>query len=255
MKHDISWSNAEVGVLARATGRAPALQGSRPWVAEIRPEGAELYERFDGHASRHDPSGRRRMISCGAALADLDLAAHVLGWATRVSLFPEPERPDLVARVVATGRAEATDDEVALYSAIFRRRSGRRSFGPGPVTEREIEAVVNAGTTPATRITPARTGHSARECLLIVLTPDDTRRDQVLAGQALQRMWLTAVSAGLAAGALTEPPRSGLTGEVAGCPQVILRVGHPGIDEGPSAPAARTGGPHLRRSGRAAWRP
>jgi len=42
-----------------------------------------------------------------------------------------------------------------------------------------------------------------REHLLIVLTPGDIRRDHLLAGRALQRVWLTTVASGLAGSVLT----------------------------------------------------
>ncbi|GAB3488646.1 hypothetical protein [Amycolatopsis cihanbeyliensis] len=72
------------------------------------------------------------------------------------------------------------------------------------------------------------------ERLLIVHTPGDSRREHLLAGAAMQRVWLTAVSAGLVASVLTQPlhlteVRTGLAERLAldGVPQLVLRLGHP----------------------------
>lgn len=76
-----------------------------------------------------------------------------------------------------------------------------------------------------------------RECLLLVVTPDDGPLDQVRAGMAAQTMWLTATDVGLAGSVLTQPfqlpqVRAGLVEalSLAGFPQLLLRLGHPSIE-------------------------
>jgi hypothetical protein len=265
---------------------------------ELRPDGADLYERFDVRLARHDPTGRDRMISCGAALTDLELATRTLGRRTRVALLPEPARPDLVARLETYGRGSATEQEVDRYTAIFRRRSYRAPFGLHPLPRDEVDALVRADVTPGTEIRPVHPrrespalaellGHAARvlrgdrayqreltawsaqfrdplpgestlpwsglvradthlpdavtlterlmrERLLLVLTGDDARADHLHAGQAMQQVWLTAVTRRLAASVLTQPlhlpeVRAALIErlDLPGYPQLILRVGYP----------------------------
>lgn len=140
----MTWSGSEVGVLARAVSHAPSVHDTQPWALEAHAEEAELYERFEAALPRHDPSGRDRTISCGAALTNLELAVRALGWETEVSLFPESVRPDLVARVRAAGRKETAATEVERYAAIFRRHSYREPFSLHPVSRsmlRELAAV------------------------------------------------------------------------------------------------------------------
>ncbi|TNC21838.1 Acg family FMN-binding oxidoreductase [Amycolatopsis alkalitolerans] len=294
----MTWSATEVGVLARAVSRAPSVHNSQPWTVEVRGDGADLFERFESRLPRHDPAGRDRMISCGAALTNLRLAVRALGWEAKVSLFPQADRPDLVARVDAAGRDQASETEVNLYAAIFRRRSYRLPFGLHPVSAPQARELVRADTIEGTGIRlvdprheapvlaellgyagsvlrddrayqrelrawsdqfreplPAEptlpwsglirsdshlpdvitlTERLADECLLIVLTDDDSRRDHLLAGCALQEIWLTAVTHGLTGSVLTQPlqlreVRAGLIErlELPGHPQAILRVGYP----------------------------
>jgi nitroreductase len=85
-----------------------------------------------------------------------------------------------------------------------------------------------------------------RESLLIVLTPDDTRRDRLLAGMAMERAWLTAVSRGLVASVVTQPwqlpeVRESLVHRLhlPAVPQVMLRVGRPLLPAGPNMRRAR----------------
>jgi hypothetical protein len=72
------------------------------------------------------------------------------------------------------------------------------------------------------------------EGLLVILTSDDTRRDHFLAGSAMQRVWLSAITRELVASVLTQPlhlheVRAGLIErlELNGYPQLILRLGYP----------------------------
>lgn len=140
------WTRAEVGVLVRAVGNAPSVHDTMPWVLETHGRVAEVYERIDRTLPYHDPTGRDRLISCGTALTNLILAVRSLGWLDRVELFPEVERPDLVARVTATTWSAATATELALYWAMFRRRSYRRPFTAEPVADSVVETVMKAGT-------------------------------------------------------------------------------------------------------------
>lgn len=298
----MTWSSTEIGVLARAVSHAPSVHNTQPWTMEARAESAELYERFDVALPHHDPTGRDRLISCGAALANLELAVRALGWAADTRLFPDSGHPDLVAVVGTAGRKETTAAEVECYAAIFRRHSHRRPFNLHPVsrgTLRGLAGVVNepgvqarvidprtecatlaelldyaagalrddrgyqrelsswstgpAGTTlpwgglvrADTHVpdTVTLTERLMREGILVLLTPDDTRRDHLLAGVAMQQIWLSAITRGMVASVLTQPlhlheVRSALIERLglAGYPQLFLRLGHPAT-AGPEVPA------------------
>ncbi|WP_236791143.1 nitroreductase family protein [Amycolatopsis sp. GM8] len=308
----MTWSATEVGVLARAAERAPSVHNTRPWALEMRVDGVDLFERPEAWLPRHDPGGRDRTISCGAALANLRLAVRALGWDVKVSLFPQPVRADLVARIVATEHGEPSESEVVRYTAIFRRRSYRAPFGLHPVPATEVRELIRADVTEGTGVHALRwsdapplaelLGYTAsmlrgdrayqrelqawsdqfreplpdeptlpwgglvrpqtrvpdvltlterlrEECLLVVLTDDDSRRDHLLAGVALQEVWLTAVARGLAGSVLTQPlqlpeVRAGLIERLGlpGHPQAILRLGYPVTAPPIAARAARTTG-------------
>jgi hypothetical protein len=90
------------------------------------------------------------VISCGAALANLELAVRALGWDVQVSLFPEGQRPDLVARIETVARKEATGRQVEQYSAIFRRRSYRAPFSLHQIPSHSMRTLADASATPRT---------------------------------------------------------------------------------------------------------
>lgn len=289
----MTWSSTETASLARAISHAPSVHNTQPWAMETDIGSVELYERFDVSVPRHDPTGRDRVISCGAALTNLDLAVRMLGWHTDVSLFPAPEHPDLVARVRAANRAGVSATDAERFAAIFRRHSYRAPFALHPISRAHLRTLAAATTEPGTqsRVIDPRTECAPlaelldyagkvfrddaayqrelsawnpgpigdtlpwgglvradthlpdtitlterlmREAILVILTCDDTRRDHLLAGAAMQQVWLTAISEGLVASVLTQPlhlreVRAGLIErlQLAGYPQIFLRIGHP----------------------------
>ncbi|WP_181773188.1 nitroreductase family protein [Amycolatopsis pittospori] len=135
------WSAGEVEVLARAVVRAPSVHNSQPWSLALPERRAELSERADLALPRQDPRGADRLLSCGAALANLVLAVRVLGWHADVTI-PGGEAP-LVAIAAAAGREQPSDHELHAYAAISRRRSHRRSFSPLPVAPVALSRIID----------------------------------------------------------------------------------------------------------------
>ncbi|RSM57210.1 nitroreductase [Amycolatopsis sp. WAC 01376] len=143
MRHESEreWSSGEVEVLARAVVRAPSVHNSQPWSLALPGLRAELSERADVALPHQDPGGADRLVSCGAALANLVLAVRVLGWRADVAM-PEGE-PPLVAFVAAAEREPPSDHELHAYAAISRRRSHRRSFSPVPVAPTTLSRIID----------------------------------------------------------------------------------------------------------------
>jgi hypothetical protein len=137
-------SALDVAALLTAVNRAPSVHASQPWLLECRTDGADLIERFDIELPYHDPHGRDRAISCGAALTNLTVAIRAQGWATHVELFPDKDRPDLVARATAAAPERPTDADLALHAAITRRHSHRSPFSLLGLSWRDRDALISA---------------------------------------------------------------------------------------------------------------
>jgi Nitroreductase family len=138
------WSPADARVLFQAVAHAPSVHNTQPWVMELHERSVLLFERWDVKLPHHDPKGRDRLLSCGAALTNLELATQHLGWETGTVLYPDPAHPDQVATVQAVRRRQPTQTEQELYEAVPRRHSQRFAFDSEPLTAEEIHAVEHA---------------------------------------------------------------------------------------------------------------
>jgi hypothetical protein len=166
------WTLGEKNVIAAAAVVAPSVHNTRPWVLEFSDHchDATLYERSDRMLPRHDPLGRDRLISCGAALHHVLVAERVMGWAPDAQLFPDPDRPDLVARVSTTGRTGPSEEDLAAHAAMGLRHSYRRPVGPVP---------------PATRLELLAANHTDGVGLHLVSDLDAEALAKVLSHSAL----------------------------------------------------------------------
>lgn len=138
---DRPWSPEEVATIARAVNRAPSVHNTQPWSLSLRDRVVELHEQDDSTPSRHDPQGRDRVISCGAALTNLVLAVRKLGWRAEL-VFGDGARP--LASVTGSSRLPPTEAELHRYEAIAHRASHRRPFDPRPVTDADEQALLSA---------------------------------------------------------------------------------------------------------------
>lgn len=131
----------EIDELGRAVAAAPSVLNSQPWLMRSHPDGIDLFE-DERAALESDPDGRERLISCGAAITNATIAMRQLGWHPDVRLRSngatvgpsgpvDPPGPLAKIRRVDTFRPGSADQR--QYSAIARRRTYRRVFGPGTV--------------------------------------------------------------------------------------------------------------------------
>jgi len=165
------WTTAEKDLIANVAVRAPSVHNTQPWVLGL--SGAtrvvEVYERLDSAPPRHDPVGRDRLISCGAALEHVKIALRMLGWAPEVALFPDRNRPGLVAMVRAAHRAEPSPVDLRAHAAVGTRRSHRGPFSPVLVAEPVVRRLLAANHTDGAGLRPVR-GHDEVLVLAGLLT-------------------------------------------------------------------------------------
>ncbi|MER5267118.1 NAD(P)H nitroreductase [Actinosynnema sp. NPDC002837] len=138
--------------------RAPSVHNTQPWRWRVGDRSVHLYADPSRQLPATDPRGADLLLSCGAALHHLRVALAALGWRAVVHRLPNPADPDHLAAVEFT-RREPTDADVAMASAIPRRRTDRRRFSswdvPRPVldllAERAIEEDATAHEVTGTR--------------------------------------------------------------------------------------------------------
>jgi hypothetical protein len=117
--------------------RAPSVHNTQPWAWRIRPGGIELYADVTRRLDASDPVERNLVISCGAALHHLRVAARASGLHPEVSRMPDPTDPYLLAQVSFTP-APAPRTAAADLRAIRERCTDRRRFTSWPVPNERL---------------------------------------------------------------------------------------------------------------------
>jgi len=121
----------EVRALVAAAGMAPSVFNTQPWSFRLRGATIELHADLARMLRGSiDPDGRQLVVSCGAALLNLRVAAAHLGRPVQVDLVPQPEHETLLARVDFGEPGHLQNPDAQLYPAVRRRHTYRRPFAP-----------------------------------------------------------------------------------------------------------------------------
>ena len=125
----------KMNFLLRYAILAPSGHNTQPWLFKIVGNNViEVYADRSRALPLVDPDDRELLISCGAALYHLRLAANHFGIADEVLLLPDKDNnPDLLARIALKENAEGTikrqvENDASLFEAITKRRSNRSPF-------------------------------------------------------------------------------------------------------------------------------
>lgn len=114
--------------------RAPSVHNSQPWRWQLTGHSVHLYADLRRWLPATDPDGRDLLLSCGAALHHLTVALAAADVRAVVHRLPNPDEQDHLAAVELHPGPSAQAD-LALVSAIERRRTDRRRFAGWPVPE------------------------------------------------------------------------------------------------------------------------
>ena len=111
--------------LVRAAILAANPHDSQPWLFHVTETQIDLFADRKRNLGHIDPLLREMHIGLGCALENLLLAAAANGYATQVTLLPDPANETAVARIeLAPGTANVTD----LYQAIPHRHTNRYPY-------------------------------------------------------------------------------------------------------------------------------
>jgi hypothetical protein len=128
-------SRDQVRFLVGIAARAPSVHNTQPWRFQAGPAGLELHADRTRQLRAVDPAGRELLISCGAALFGLRLAARKLGYLPVVELLPDTRQPDLLARVRLGRKVPLGVGEWAMLAAVPHRHTHRGPFSPEPIPD------------------------------------------------------------------------------------------------------------------------
>jgi len=165
--------------LVSAAAAAPSIHNTQPWRFRLRPETDTLEVRAVPERSLRatDPTGRALLVSVGAAVFNLKVAARHLGWEPAVRLLPDPGEPRLLA-TMRLAAAPANGPRPDLFDTIWRRHSSRLPFTSRPVPAEIIMELVESAQTEGAQ--------------LFATGPAETRRVLDLTAEAERRNTATA---------------------------------------------------------------
>lgn len=179
----------------RAT-QAPSVHNTQPWRFILGGDVLEIRADWTRQLRVLDPHGRQLLLSCGCALFNARVALAGSGFGAMIERFPDPARPDVVARIVIDESRQIDDGLAELDPAIEVRRTNRREFSDEVVPEDVVDVLVDAANReaaeafsierPEHRLAAARLSQQADQientdpayrAELRAWTSDDPRRD------------------------------------------------------------------------------
>jgi len=161
-------SPAEISrFVVEAAVHAPSLHNTQPWWFSTGEREISVHADVERRLPVADPNGREMMISCGAALFTARVALRYLGWVPKVSVLPDPDLPNLVARIrFGPDQTAPADYERDLFAEIPRRRTHRGGFDAEPL--------------PSALVSVLR-GEAAKEKATLRIMADESQRGALAA--------------------------------------------------------------------------
>jgi nitroreductase len=160
-------SSAPLRHLVELATRAPSVHNTQPWYWCIDGQRLSLFADFSRQLQYADPDGRDLLISCGAALHHLRVAAAASGWRAQVRRMPNPAN-DAQLATVSFSPAQATSQDRAGLDQLTNRRTDRRRATSWPVSREHLDPLLAQGP-PAGVTIMAVVSHQAHQELLQIL--------------------------------------------------------------------------------------
>ena len=155
--------------------RAPSVHNTQPWLWRTSETGLELFADWSRLLSRADPDGRDLLLSCGAALHHLRIAAAALGWIADVRHAPDPHSPGLLASITFSPE-EVSEETARRLTCLMERQTDRRRFASWPLAREQLESLTRAGSTWGAEVTWVE--DEAVRLRLLRLTAEADRRQR-----------------------------------------------------------------------------
>jgi hypothetical protein len=194
---------------------APSGHNTQPWQFRIGADSIDLRADRRRALPVVDPADRALIISCGAALATLEIAARAFGLVARSTLLPDPRDPDLLARVTIAPGGEVGFRTDRLFQAIQARRTTRAAFLADPV----VADVLTRGEAHAAKLGVRFTtfaGDARKDAIADLVAQGD--RDQFADPEFRRELAAWVRSAAMGA-------HDGMSGAQFGMPDVLSSVG------------------------------
>jgi len=123
----------ELEFLLRYAVLAPSSHNTQPWSFRITSKGVEVFADYSRRLPALDPDDRELLMSVGAAITNLRVAAAWFGFDTTVLHEQRPEESLPVAVVTFQDTCSTDENLRRLFPAIRRRHTNREPFEARPL--------------------------------------------------------------------------------------------------------------------------
>jgi hypothetical protein len=193
--------------------RAPSVHNTQPWLWRAAPAGLDLFADWSRHLQVADPDGRDLLLSCGAALHHLRVAAAGLGWDTHVRHTPDPDNPAHLASVGLAPHETSAESRHRL-SCLEGRRTDRRRFADWPVPPEHLESLARTGSQWGAMVTSVADDAVRVRLLRLTVDADERQRRDPAYASELARWTRVREHDGIPAGSVPEPDPPGSAGNL-----------------------------------------
>ncbi|MGY1679964.1 hypothetical protein [Geodermatophilus sp. SYSU D01176] len=147
----VNGGSIDIVGLVEAAVLAPSSHNTQPWWFRVGEHTVELHADRTRALPVNDPFDRELTISCGAALMTLLVAARTRGLEPDVAVLPDPDDPDLLARIIVVPGAQPADEELApaIPARHTHRERSRGAAHPRPAAGRAPPRPAHAPPRPA----------------------------------------------------------------------------------------------------------
>lgn len=118
---------------------APSGDNCQPWKFFVKDMVIDLYNVPDRDTSLYNLKQRASLISHGAVLENIRIAAPHVGLLSKFDLFPDSENPDYVARICFSDAEIADGISSPYFQAISERHTNREKYLPVNISDNQIK--------------------------------------------------------------------------------------------------------------------
>ncbi|MCU0810284.1 MAG: hypothetical protein MUE59_04470 [Thiobacillaceae bacterium] len=172
MSDDTALQEPALSLLRHAV-LAPSSHNTQPWRFRVSATAIDLLADRTRALPVNDPDDRELVISCGAALLNLRVAAASRGLDAGVQLFPDPDEPDWLARLSLGGTLAEPPPDGELAAFIECRRTWRKRFTEKVVDDDTVGRLVEAAAMENVWLRPMRTEDQRQQLAGLVAEGDD----------------------------------------------------------------------------------
>lgn len=139
--YELESPREQMEFLLRYAVLAPSSHNTQPWIFKIDDGGVQVFADYSRRLLLTDPDDRELLMSVGAAITNLRVAAAHFGFETTVMYERRPEESLPVAFVAMRETCRASEDLRRLFPAIRQRHTNRHMFNAEPLGVDAVSAI------------------------------------------------------------------------------------------------------------------